>query len=121
MARNATRWNLPGIVAGTPNETGCSVKNVARGADDVYSRSLNSRPARSSSPTAADSDDDKQAKINVRADELDVNNDFAFVQLSITVATAASAIAAILYGFEARYQPGTDSGDELASVDETVK
>lgn len=71
--------------------------------------------------TAADSDDDKQAKINCRSDELDVNNGFAFVQLSIAVTVADSAIAAVLYAFEARYQPGTDSGDELASVDETVK
>lgn len=70
--------------------------------------------------TAADSDDDKQVKIDVRSDELDVNNDFRFVRLSVTVATADAAIAAVLYGFEPRYPNDGSVGEELASVDEVV-
>lgn len=46
-----------------------------------------------------------QALINCRSDELDVANGFAFVRLSITVGTAATLIAALVQGFDARYQP----------------
>jgi hypothetical protein len=57
----------------------------------------------------------KQALINCRADELDVNNSFTHVRLSITVAdqtspnTAASDVAGFVLGFDARYQPATDA------------
>lgn len=44
------------------------------------------------------SGDNKQAMINLRADELDTNNGFAFVQLSITVGAAASQVGGTLVG-----------------------
>jgi hypothetical protein len=46
----------------------------------------------------------KQVAINCRSEELDVNNGFCFVRLSLTVGTAASLIAAFLFGVDARYQ-----------------
>ena len=49
--------------------------------------------------------DNDQAEINCRSDELDVAGGFAYVQLSITVGTAASLIAAQILGFYGRYQP----------------
>jgi hypothetical protein len=40
----------------------------------------------------------RQVEIDLRDDELDVNNNFAFVRLSLTVATAASLVQAALIG-----------------------
>lgn len=41
--------------------------------------------------------DNKQAIINLRPDELDINNGFAFFNLTITVGAAASLVAASVY------------------------
>lgn len=66
--------------------------------------------------TEAGSDSDKQAIINCRSSELDVANGFDYVRLSVTVATAASDMAALILGHYARYQPAADA----ATVDEVV-
>lgn len=66
--------------------------------------------------TKAGTDDAKQVLINCRSEELDVANGFTHVRLSVTVATAASLIAAAVFGLEARYQPAT----QKATVDEVV-
>lgn len=42
--------------------------------------------------------DNKQAIINCRAEELDTNNGFSYVRLSVTVGTAASLVSAQLFG-----------------------
>lgn len=49
----------------------------------------------------------QQAIINCRSDELDVTNGFAFVELVVTVGVAASEVAALVLGNDARYQPAT--------------
>lgn len=56
----------------------------------------------------------KQAIINCRADELDVNNSFTHVRLSITFASTSSPVSvsyitAMVLGFDARFQPATDA------------
>lgn len=53
-------------------------------------------------------DDDKQAIINCRSDELDVANSFTHVALSITVGTATSDVGGLVLGHYARYQPAAD-------------
>lgn len=63
-------------------------------------------------------DDDKQALINVRAEDLDIDNDFAFVALELTVGAAASQSSAVLLGMGARYEPA--SNENLATVAEIV-
>ncbi|WP_186056818.1 hypothetical protein [Burkholderia gladioli] len=50
-----------------------------------------------------------QVEINLDAQELDVANGFSFVQLSVTVGTAASGTAALLFGFVPRFAPASDS------------
>jgi hypothetical protein len=52
--------------------------------------------------------DNKQVVINVRSSDLDVNNGFNYVALSITVGTAASIVAAVLLGFSDRFGPASD-------------
>lgn len=51
------------------------------------------------------SGDNKQALINLRPEELDVTNGFAYVRLSLTVGTATSAASAQLLGVNPRYLP----------------
>ncbi len=50
-------------------------------------------------------DDDKQALINLNQSELDVDNDFTHVQLSITTAAAAALVAGVLVGVAPKYGP----------------
>lgn len=51
--------------------------------------------------------DNKQAIVEVRAEELDVNNGYGFVALSITVGTAASQVSAALIAASTRYTPAS--------------
>ena len=57
--------------------------------------------------------DNKQALINLRPDDLDVTNGYAYVRLSVTVAVAASLTAAQLLGFNPRFAPG-DASNQAA-------
>jgi hypothetical protein len=68
--------------------------------------------------TQADGDDNKQAIINIGQRDLDMANDFDHVRLTLTVGTAASQVAAVLLGVDARY--GTAAANDAASVDEIV-
>jgi hypothetical protein len=51
----------------------------------------------------------RQAFINLADTDLDMTNGFGFVQLSITVGTAASLVAGSLKGFVPRYEPPVDA------------
>ena len=62
--------------------------------------------------------DNVQAEINLDPQQLDVANGFAYVQLSVTVGTAASLTAALLMGFTPRYAPASDFN--AASVKQIV-
>lgn len=68
--------------------------------------------------TEAGTDSDKQAIIQVRADELDVAGGFKWVAIVHTVATATSDSGAVLLGLNPTFGPA--SGYDLASVDEIV-
>jgi hypothetical protein len=51
--------------------------------------------------------DNVQALVEMRAEDLDVNNGFGFVALSVTVGTAASQLSAALIGSVTRYLPAS--------------
>jgi hypothetical protein len=59
--------------------------------------------------------DNKQILINLRPDDLDANNGFTHVRLSLTVGTAASLISAQLLGINPRYAPA-DAANQAAVV-----
>ena len=63
-------------------------------------------------------DDYKQAVINLRPDEMDVNAGFTHARLTITVGTAASDAGGIVLGLHPRY--GTAADNDLASVAQIV-
>jgi len=63
-----------------------------------------------------DTKDQTQKMINCRADELDVNNDFTHVRLSVTVATAACDVVGMILGFDPRSYPA----EQPATVDQVI-
>lgn len=63
-------------------------------------------------------DDGKQAIINCRAQELDINNGFSFVRLTMTVGAAISDGGGAILGMGPRYGPASDN--DLASVAEII-
>lgn len=81
------------------------------GAKDVTSSSI-------AQLTQAGSDSDKQALIQIRADDLDRANDFTHVRLSMSIGTATSDAGGVVLGFNPRHGPASDN--DLASVDEIV-
>lgn len=68
--------------------------------------------------TQAGTDSDKQALINCRAEELDVDGGFSYVRLSMTVATATSDAGATVLGFFPGRGPASDF--DATTVDEIV-
>lgn len=64
------------------------------------------------------SNDDDQAIINCRAEDLDLDNNFTHVALVMTTGTATSDSAGIVLGFNPRRMPV--DGEDLASVVEIV-
>lgn len=71
--------------------------NTGTGAKDVTGKAI--------TQIVKASGDNKQAIINLKEADLDTENGFRYVRLSITVGTAASLIAAALYGALPRFQP----------------
>ena len=68
--------------------------------------------------TQAGTDTNKQVVINIEPDDLDLDNNFTHIRLSVTVAVAASLIAALVLGFYPRFGPAADN--DAATVDEIV-
>lgn len=68
--------------------------------------------------TQAGTDSNKQVLINVRPEELDVDNGFDCVAISMTVAVATSDAGAMLLGFFPSRGPAT--AVDSATVDEVV-
>ena len=68
--------------------------------------------------TEAGTDSDKQAIINCRREDLDIDNGYRYVKLSLTLATAGGDAGAAVLGFSPAVQPASDN--DLASVDEIV-
>jgi hypothetical protein len=68
--------------------------------------------------TQAGTDSDKQALINLRPEELDVDNAFTHFRLTITVAVATSDAGGIVLGLTPR--DGFANAKDAATVDEIV-
>lgn len=64
------------------------------------------------------SNDNNQATIDLKQEDLDIANGFKFFQLSITVGTAASLIAAQVLGMDCRY--GLATANDAATVVQNV-
>lgn len=81
------------------------------GAKDITSKSITQL-------TQAGTDSDKQALINLRPSELDLDNGFTHFRLTITVGTATSDAGGIVLGLGPRTGPAQDN--DAATVDEIV-
>lgn len=60
------------------------------------------------------SNDNNQALINFRADDLDVTNGFSFVGIVLTVGAASSIVGAVLLGVGPRFSPPVDAAAPIA-------
>lgn len=69
--------------------------------------------------TQAGSDSDKQAIISIQNSALDVANDFRYVAVVLTVATATSDASAVILGLTPRVGPASDN--DATTVDEVVR
>lgn len=67
---------------------------------------------------ASPDDSDKQAIINLRPEELDLDNSFTHFAVSMTIATATSDASALILGLNPRQ--GLASDNDLSSVAEVV-
>lgn len=63
-------------------------------------------------------DDNKQVVINVRAEEMDMANNFSNLNLNVTVANAAVDYGVVILGFNPRYAPASDN--DVSTVDEII-
>ena len=68
--------------------------------------------------TQAGGDSDTQAVINVRGEQLDVDNNFNHIRLSMTIAVATSDCGGVVMGLNARYNPASDN--DASTVAEIV-
>lgn len=88
-----------------------ATSSTGAGVKDITSKAITAL-------TSAGTDSDKQALINLRADELDLASGFSFACISVTTATASVDFDATLLGMKPKHGPA--SGHDLASVDEIV-
>lgn len=86
-----------------------ATSSTGAGAKDVTSKSITQLTT---------ADNDKQAVINLKAEELDIANSFTFVALYQKLTTAGGDMGAVVLGFQPRYAPADDL--DLSSVDEYV-
>ena len=68
--------------------------------------------------TQAGTDSNKQAIINLDAEELDVDNGFSFISLRMVLTTAGADAAGMLLGVGSRLGPASDN--DSSTVDEIV-
>lgn len=73
--------------------------NAGTGAKDIS-------PAKAITQLLAAGGNNRQAMLNMKAADLDVDGGFGFIRLNVTAATAASLVSAALLGFYPRYEDG---------------
>lgn len=76
--------------------------NSGTGAKDVAGKAITQL-------TKTNTDDDKQAVINLKQEDLDFANGFKFFRLTITPAVAATLIDGKVLGFDPRYGAASDN------------
>lgn len=106
------------LAVGALGASGTVDAKIQQATDDVGAGAKDVAGSAITQLTKAGTDDNKQVLINLRQEDLDKNNAFRFVRLSVTVGTAASLISAIVLAFNARYGAATDN--DVATVDEIV-
>lgn len=80
-----------------------------RQAQDASGTGAKDLPGKAITTIQAASGANVQALVNFRSGDVDTNNGYAFVQLSLTVGTAASFVAAYLFGVGGRFDPPVDA------------
>lgn len=106
------------VLAGTLGASATLDAKIVQATDSAGTASKDVTGLAITQLTQAGTDSDKQAIINVRQDDLDINNGFTHLALSMTVGVAASDAGGVLLGFGPRFGPA--SANDAATVDEIV-
>lgn len=106
------------VFAGTLGSSGTLDAKIEQASDGSGTGAKDLSGSAITQLTQAGTDSDKQAIINFRAEDLDINNGFTHVRLSMTVATATSDASGVLLGLDPRQGPASDN--DASSVDEIV-
>lgn len=77
--------------------------NTGTGAKDVTGKAI--------TQLVKASNDSDSAMINLNMDELDVNNGFNHIRITMTIGAATSDADAELWGMDARQEPASDNDD----------
>lgn len=104
------------VMAGTQSTNGAiaaklveATSSTGAGAQDISGKAITG--------LAGTGDNDEQAIINLRADEMDVADGYTHVALSMTITGTVDA-GAVLLGFDPHFGPASDN--DLASVEEII-
>ncbi len=90
-----------------------ATSNVGAGAKDVTGKAIVQLTAAANS--------NQQALINLKQEDLDINNGFKWIQLSITPSVAAALIAGNVLGVDPRFGMASDAGNANASQVQTIQ
>ena len=85
--------------------------NAGTGVKDIV-------PAKAITQLLAAGGNNRQAMVNMKAADLDVEGQFKFIRLSVIIGTAATQVSALLLGFYPRYEDGAQFNQ--ASVAQVV-
>lgn len=114
-----SKWHsLMAVIAVGAMTASGTVDAKLRQATTATGASVKDITGKSITQLTATGDSDKQAIINLRDQELDIDGGFRYVNLTVTVAVAASDAGAIVLGCDPRNAPA--NANDLASVDEIV-
>ena len=97
-----------GVVQAGAMGAGGTIDAKIQQAQDGNGTNAKDVPNKAITELAAAGGGDVEVEINLDAQELDTNNGFGFIQLSITTASAASGTAGLVFGFLPRYGPASD-------------
>ena len=87
-----------------------ATSSAGAGAKDVTGKAMTQFAA---------TDDNKQVQLNLRAEQLDMDNDFRYARLTVTPTGGTTNLAsAVLFGVDPKYTP--TSADDLTTVVQTV-
>lgn len=104
------------VMAGTLGSGATIDAKIEQASDDAGTGAKDLDGAAITQMTKAESDD-TQAQIEFYSEDLDLENDFAYVRLSMTIAGATSDSGAVVLGMSPRYAPASDhDADSVAEI-----
>ena len=113
-----TFWTLLALINVGAFGAGATVDAKVQQATDNAGANAKDVPGLAITQLLAVGGNNRQVTIDIRPEDLDKNNGFKFVRLSMTVGTAATLLSAVLLGLDPRY--GAASANQSNTVAQAV-